>query len=194
MRSSRVTVTAALAFAASKSTSMARRRERDCRPNARAPAARRARAPPACRATAGSGSKSTLDLGGQILGLGARRRDAHGDELADIAHLAGGQHRLHGRLEAGKRRIGADGRTPVQVLGDEHAIADAGGIWIAWMRACASGLRRNATSCMPGSLMSPTKLAAAAHVAVVFLAQQPRADALLRHQWKPHPPVKWFYI
>ena len=47
------------------------------------------------------------------------------------------------------------------------------------MRACASGLRRNATSSMPGSLMSPTYWPRPAHVAVVLLAQEPRADALV---------------
>ena len=65
-----------------------------------------------------------LDLGGEVFGLGPRRRDAHGDELADVAHLAGGEHRLHRGLEARQRGVGADRRHANEVLGDEHAIAD----------------------------------------------------------------------
>ena len=35
-----------------------------------------------------------------VLGLGTRRRHAHGDEFADLTHLAGGKHRLLGNLES----------------------------------------------------------------------------------------------
>ena len=39
-----------------------------------------------------------------VLGFGTRRRDAHGDEFADLAHFAGGEHRLLGDLEARQRQ------------------------------------------------------------------------------------------
>ena len=43
-----------------------------------------------------------------VLGFGARRRHAHGDEFADLAHLAGGKHRLLGDLESRQPGDGAD--------------------------------------------------------------------------------------
>ena len=73
-------------------------------------------------------------------------------------------------------RIGA---TPARSSAMNTRSRMAGGMRMALMRACASGLRRNATSSMPGSLMSPTYWPAPAHVAVVLLAQEPRADALV---------------
>ncbi len=42
-----------------------------------------------------------FDFGGHVLCLGARGRGTERDQLADVAYLAGGQDRLHGRLEAG---------------------------------------------------------------------------------------------
>ena len=122
VRSSRVTDVAALALAASKSTSMAVVRKR---------------LSPQCSCTSGRAGLARLqhvddrrqrleiqlDLGGQVLCLGAGRRHAHGDELADVAHLARGQDRLHRGLEARQRGVGANRRNALEVLGDEHAVA-----------------------------------------------------------------------
>ena len=66
-----------------------------------------------------------VDLGGQVFGLGSRRRHAHGDQLADVADLAGGQDGLHGGLEARQRGVGPDRRDALQIVGNEHTIADA---------------------------------------------------------------------
>ena len=57
---------------------------------------------------------------------------------------------------------------------------------MASMRACASGLRRNATSCMPGQPDIADVLAAAAHEAIVFLAQEARAGPPHAHPGSRH--------
>ena len=63
-----------------------------------------------------------------ILGLGPRRRHAHGDELADMAHLAGGEHRLLGGLEAGQAGHGADRLHAREVgRGEDGVLDDCGG-------------------------------------------------------------------
>ena len=49
-----------------------------------------------------------LTSGGDVLGFGARAADAHGDDLADVAHLARRQDRLARMLEAAQRRRRAD--------------------------------------------------------------------------------------
>ena len=56
-----------------------------------------------------------LDGSRDVLGFGAGSRDAHRDELADLAHLVGGEHRLLRDLEAGKRRDGADRLDAVEI-------------------------------------------------------------------------------
>ena len=66
-----------------------------------------------------------VDLRHQVLGLGPRRCDAHGNQLADIANFAGRKNWLHGRFEAGQRSIGPDGGDTLQILGNEHPVADA---------------------------------------------------------------------
>ena len=126
-------------------------------------------------ATTGSASRVELDLGGEVLGLGARRRDAHGDQLADVAHLARGEHRLQRRLEARQRGIGADGRHAGQVLGDEHATADCP------RDADARDARMRQRAAQERHLLHARQpdvadiLPAAAHVAVVLLAAKPGA-------------------
>ena len=127
-----------------------------------------------------------LDLGGNVFRLGARRRHAHGDQLADVAHLAGRQHRLHRRLEARQRGVGADRRHAGQVLGDEHALAQRrrnADALDARMRQRAAQERHLQHAGQPDVA---DILPAPAHVAVVFLAQQPRADALSATQPPTH--------
>ena len=60
-----------------------------------------------------------------VLGFGARRRHAHRDEFADLAHLAGGQHRLLGNLEARQPRDRADRLDAGEIGRGEHAAAIA---------------------------------------------------------------------
>ena len=60
------------------------------------------------------------DAARDVLGLGAGRRHAHGDELADEAQLAGRQDRLGRRLEAADGRRGRDRLDAGQVVGGEH--------------------------------------------------------------------------
>ncbi len=134
------------------------------------------------------GLEIELDLAREILGLRARRRHAHRHQLADIAHLAGGEDRLHRGLEAGKRGVGADGGDPGQVLGNEHPVADrrrdADGLDAPMgQRAAHEGHVQHA-----GQLDIADVLAPPTQVAVVLLAGEPRADALVRHH-APHIAV-----
>ncbi len=127
-----------------------------------------------------------LDLAGEVLGLRPRRRNAHGDELADVAHLARREDRLQRGLEARQRRIRADRRHAREVLGDEHAVADRRRDTDgpdARMRERAAQERHLHHA---GQAYVPDILPAPAHIAVVLLAQQPRADALPFHA-RPSP-------
>ena len=121
-----------------------------------------------------------LDFGGHVLCLGARGRGAERDQLADVAYLAGGQDRLHGRLEAGQRGVGADRRDAAEIFGDEHMVANGRrdrDALDARVRDRASEERHLQHA---GQADVADILATAAHVAVVLLAQEPRADALGR--------------
>ena len=113
-----------------------------------------------------------------VLGLGARRRDAHGDEFADLAHLAGGEHRLLGNLEARQPRDGADRLDAGEIRRGE----DAAAIALRHVDAADQRMRQRAAHerhvLQPGETDVGDELAAAAHQPVVFLARQPRADAL----------------
>ena len=122
-----------------------------------------------------------LDLGGEVLGFGAGRGDAHGYRLADVADLGRGQDRLQRGLEARERGVGADGRDAGEVLGDEHALAD--GRWDAdaldarvRQRAAQKRYLQHARQLDIADILTPP-----AHVAVVLLAHEPRADALVFH-------------
>ena len=129
--------------------------------------------------TAGSSSRSSVDGGRDVLGLGARRRDAHGDEFADLAHLAGGQHRLLGDLEARQPRDRADRLDAGEIGRGEDAVAIAlRHVDAADAAHAPAGCARRRRPACPASRMSADELAAPAHQAVVFLARQPRADAL----------------
>ena len=98
-------------------------RERRCRPNARGPAPC-----PASRALQHIVDRRKLfeverHRGRDILGLGPRRRHAHGDEFSDVPHFAGRKHRLLRYLETGQAGHGADRLDPGQIRGREHDIA-----------------------------------------------------------------------
>ena len=136
-----------------------------------------------------------LDLGGEVLGLGAGRGDAHRHRLADVADFAGRQDRLQRGLEAGQRGVGADGGDAGEVLGDDDALADGrrdADRADARMRQRAPQERHLQHA---RQLDVADVLAAPAHIAVVLLADEPRADALVCHlplpaggereQWMP---------
>ena len=116
------------------------------------------------------------DAGGDVFRLGAGRRDAGGDRLADIAHLVGGERRPGRRFGAARLRHDADRLHLRQVCGGEDAaacIAGYGNRPNARMRMRAAqedhlGQSRHADV--------RDELPAAAQVPVVFLAQQRGAD------------------
>ena len=118
------------------------------------------------------------DRVGEVFRLVARRRDAGGDRLADIAHLVGRERRPG-------RRFGARGACVTTRIGFIRGRSAAvktrprasGGTAIDRMRACACGLRRKTTCCVPGRLDVRHELAAPAEVPVILPAQQRRADA-----------------
>ncbi len=131
--------------------------------------------------TAGNGSKSISIRVAMSSASRGCPRDAHGDGLADVTHLVAREDRLRRRLEAGQRGVGLDRQDPVEVGGDEHAVAQ---------------LRRNPDR--PDARMGDRaaqehhvpharqidvahELAKAADVALVFLSRQPRADSLGAH-------------
>ena len=113
-----------------------------------------------------------------VLGFGARRRHAHGDEFADLAHLAGGKHRLLGNLESRQPRNRADRIDAGEIRRGEDAAA------IALRHMDAADQRMRQRTAHKGNVLQPGEtnvgheLAAAAHQPIVFLARQPRADAL----------------
>ena len=113
-----------------------------------------------------------------VFGFGARRRDAHRDEFADLAHLAGGEHRLLGDLEARQRRHGADRLDADQIGCGE----DAGAIALRHLYAADPRMRQRTAHerdvLQSGEPDVGDELPAATHQAIVFLARQPRADAL----------------
>ena len=91
-----------------------------------------------------------------VLGLGARRRNAHGDELADMPHLAVASGGCSETLKPGNPDTARMALTPSRSAAVKTRSRTASGIPMPRMRACASGLRTNATSCMPGRRISPT--------------------------------------
>ncbi len=119
-----------------------------------------------------------VDLGCHVLGFGPRLGGTQGDEFAHVAHLAGCQGRLHGRLEAWKRRIGANGLHALQVVGDQHAIADGIGDADGFDAGMRDGAAEESHLQHAGDLYVAHVLAAATHIAIIFLARHRRTDAL----------------
>ena len=118
------------------------------------------------------------DGGCDILGLGARRRHAHRHHLADMADLAGREHRLLGDLETGQRRHRADRLYVGEIIRREDHIAIA----FRNMDGLDAGMRQRAAH--EGDVLQARQsdvgdeLAAATQEAIVFLAQEPGADTL----------------
>ena len=119
---------------------------------------------------------------GQVLGLGAARRHAHGDHLAHMAHLALGQRRLLGGLEAGQGGHRPDRLDAVEVLCGEDAVADGFGDRDGADAAMGDGAAHEGHVLQAGKPDVGHELAAAAHVAVVLLADQPRSDTRRAHR------------
>jgi len=119
-----------------------------------------------------------LDARRHVFGLGARRRDAHGDQFADMAYLSSRQHRLLGGLESRKPGHGPDRLYAHEVFGDEHAVADVGRDADRLDAAVGEGapVERDVHHPWPPDVAD--ELAAAAQETVVLLAQQTRADPL----------------
>src|SRR4029077_8275483 len=135
----------------------------------------------ACRQHVGNGRHGLeleLDFGGHVFGFSARVRNAHGDELADVAHLALGQHGLHGRLEPRQRGVGADRGNGAEIFGDEDTVAELGG----HAHIPDAGVRQRAAQegnlLHAGELEIADILSATHEEAVLLLAEEAGADAL----------------
>ena len=115
---------------------------------------------------------------GEVLRLGAGRRDAGGDgarrHSAPCALPAADSPTTLNPFTCGTARISARRGRSRAVKTRPSA---SGGMVMPLMRACACGLRTKATSCVFGSLHVGDELAAAVQVARVLLAQQRGADA-----------------
>ena len=115
-----------------------------------------------------------------VLGLGARRGDAHRNELADVPDLAGRQRRLLRDLEAGQSRHRPDRPDPVQIRRGEHPLPNGFGN----MDGANAGVCERAAD--EGDVLHAGEtdiadiLPQAPHEALVLLARQPGADALRR--------------
>ena len=120
-------------------------------------------------------------LGGDVLRLGARVGDAHGDHLAHVAHLVGRQRRLLGGLEAGQRRNRADRLHPRHVRGGEDRALVRFGRVDGEDARVRHGAAHEGDVREPGQFDVGDELAAPAHVAVVFLANQAGADPFFTH-------------
>src|SRR5437868_4731650 len=122
-----------------------------------------------------------LDRGRNILGLRARARHAHRDELTDLTYLSRGQHQLLGNLKSRQSRDRADRLDAVEIGGGENAIL----ILRRDRYAANPGMRKRAAD--KRDILQARKtdvgdeLAAAAHQAVILLAQVARAYSLFRH-------------
>ena len=128
------------------------------------------------------------DGGGEVLGFGAGRRDAGGDRLADIAHLVGRERRPGRRAGARRLRHDPDRLDARQIGGGEYPAPCAPG-GTAIERMSRMRVRAAQEHDLLGTAQRDVgdKLAAAAQVAIVLLAQHRRADAvaLFRHRRLP---------
>ena len=155
VRSSRVTDTAALALTASKSTSVAVVRNRlspQCSCTSGAPGWR----PCSMSWTTGSGSKSmsiSAVRSSASARVGAMHRAIGSPTYRTLPEARTG---CTDDLKPGKAVSARIGATPARSSAMKTRSRRSGGMRIASMRACASGLRRNAASCMPAKRMSPT--------------------------------------
>ena len=130
-----------------------------------------------------------LDQRRDVLGFRAGRRNAHRDELADLAHLVLREDVLRRRLEALQRRVGDDRLDAGEVVDREDRVLVAGGL--------ADGAdarvrdRRTHERDVEHSDHADVAdvLAAAAEEAFVLLAAQPRADALAGAPGHAAPPA-----
>ena len=122
-----------------------------------------------------------LDPGRDVFRLAGCPRDAHGDGLADVTHLVAREERLRRRFESGQRGVGFDRQDPVEVGGDEHAIAQL--LRNPDRADSRMGDRAAQEHHVPHARQIDVshELAKAADVALVFLSRQPRANSLGAH-------------
>src|SRR5262249_5196804 len=117
----------------------------------------------------------------EILGLGPRRRDAHGDGFADVAHLLVRERRPTGELVARHRGRRDHVRGAVEVGAGKDLRLGAGRLDDA---AGATGRDRAAQErdlALPGQDHVGDEVAAAVQMPDVFLTLQSYAYALRRH-------------
>ncbi len=119
-----------------------------------------------------------VDLRGDVLGFGAGGRDAHRDRLAHQAHLVLRERPEVRGLESRERGHGADRLDAVEVLHREYAVLESGGLLDAEDASMRDRRAHERHLQHARALDVADELAAAAQVAVVFLAAERRANAL----------------
>ena len=115
-----------------------------------------------------------------ILGFGARRRDAHGDELADMPDLAGRERRLLGDLEARQSRHCPDRVDAAQIRRGENPIPNGVGNFDPANAGMGQRAANEGDVLHAGEADIADILPQAPHQPLVLLARQPGADALGR--------------
>ena len=128
------------------------------------------------------------DRGGDVLRLGARRREAHRHDFTDIPDLVGRQNRLGRVLEPLERRRGDDRLHPGQILRREDDMADifrnvdCAQSRVSDRAAHESDLARSGETKI-GDILSAT-----VQEAIVLFPENRGSDSVLRHQRSPAWP------
>ena len=125
-----------------------------------------------------------LDARRQILRLRPRLGHAHRHQLADMPHLAVREDRLKRRLEPRQRRIRPDRAHARQISGDEHPRADIVGYRNALDARVRDRTAQERHLQHPRQPDIPDEPPAPAHIALVLLARQPRADTQASCQFR----------
>src|SRR6516164_1309154 len=118
---------------------------------------------------------------GKVLGVRPRRGDAHGDQLADMANLVGGERRLLRHLEAAQTRHRANRLHADEISRRERAVALIGRDG----NAANAGVREGAADegdvvhCRQPNVGN--ELPATAHEAIIFLSAEASSNTLREH-------------
>src|SRR5262249_30822788 len=118
---------------------------------------------------------------GEVFGLGPRLRDAHRDQLADLAHLAAREDRLLGSLEALEARDGADRLDALEILGRKDQRLEPGGLSDGANPGVCHGRAHEGDFEHAGKPDVSDVLALPEKEALVFLARKPGPDPLCGH-------------
>ena len=131
-----------------------------------------------------------LDRLGEVLGLGARRRHAHGDRFAHEPHLVVRQRMALRKLVVGQRGRRDDGGDAVEVGANEHLRLGAGRLDDAADAAMRDRAAQEGNLVLPGHHVRH-EAAATVQMPRILLAPHPHAYALPRHVAFGHGPKPW---